>query len=716
MDKNTLKMMLLMAVVVFGFMLINKPKPRQAEKASDSGVTEQVAETRIDSIKPGEAIITYAADYLRQAGTPATDEAGNTVYDYTAPGVILTLTDGKVSGDIAVDDKTISYDDVVASRFPDDFTLEQKSRAASSLREALADASRYKSFARHRMAPVAEGDTAPIILQNDVMTLEFSRKGGMISRAVLSGKDRSRDYFTYFPSKVDPEKVDTMPVVMFDSRDASYSFTLRTSEQNVETSEFYFTPVQLNDSTLLMTLDLGNGASWGLRYTLPADSYVAHIDIVQKNITSVIPSSTDHIGFKWSMDMPRQERGRTFEERNSQVVYQYPGEKPDNINGMKDGSVTLENTAKWIGFKNQFFSNVIIAKTPFQRGGTMAQRKLQGDDYIKHMDADMTLDYNVREEVPAQFDFFIGPNLYPLLNKIDSQLTAEGDKDLRLNRLVPLGWSWLRWINTLIVIPVFNFLSGFISSYGIIILLLTIFIKIILFPLTYKSFMSQAKMRVLAPEIKEINEKYPGKENAMVRQQKTMALYSKAGASPFSGCLPMLLQMPILIAMFSFFPSAIELRGENFLWAQNLAAPDVVLTLPFKIPFYGDHVSLFCLLMTITNIIYTRLNMQNQPSSQSMPGMKWMMYLMPLMFLFFFNDYAAALSYYYFLSLLITIIQTYLFRHFVNEKKLRQRMMEKAANAKPKKSGFMARLAEAQRQQQEQLRKQQAARNNNRRR
>jgi YidC/Oxa1 family membrane protein insertase len=213
-------------------------------------------------------------------------------------------------------------------------------------------------------------------------------------------------------------------------------------------------------------------------------------------------------------------------------------------------------------------------------------------------------------------------------------------------------------------------------------------------------------MRVLAPEIKEINEKYPGQENAMVRNQKTMALYSRAGASPFSGCLPMLLQMPILIAMFSFFPSCIELRGQSFLWADNLAAPDVVLNLPFTIPFYGSHVSLFCLLMTAVNIIYTRINMQNQPSTSSTPGMKWMMYLMPVMFLFFFNDYAAALSYYYFLSLLITIIQTYLIRRFTDEKKLRKQMMENAAKPK-KKSGFMARLEEAQRRQQAMMKEQQ---------
>ncbi|MDE6581478.1 MAG: membrane protein insertase YidC, partial [Duncaniella sp.] len=273
-----------------------------------------------------------------------------------------------------------------------------------------------------------------------------------------------------------------------------------------------------------------------------------------------------------------------------------------------------------------------------------------------------------------------------------------------------LGWSIFRWINTLIVIPVFTFLGKYITNYGIIILLLTIFIKLILFPFTYKSYLSQAKMRLLTPEINAINEKYPGNENAMKRQQETMALYSRAGANPLSGCLPMLLQMPILVAMFSFFPSAIELRGEHFLWAKDLSAPDAVISWHTHIPFisstFGNHISLFCLLMTVTNIIYSKINMASQPSQSSMPGMKWMMYLMPLMFLFIFNNYAAGLSYYYFLSLLITILQTYIMRRFVSEEKMRAKMAENARKPK-KKSGWIARLEEAQRQQQAALREQQ---------
>ena len=322
------------------------------------------------------------------------------------------------------------------------------------------------------------------------------------------------------------------------------------------------------------------------------------------------------------------------------------------------------------------------------------------------------MDYSSTSANPVSVDIFFGPNLYPLLKGLDKQITTQEGENLDLTSLIPLGWPIFRWISTLIIIPVFTFLSQFISNYGIIILLLTIFIKIILFPLTYKSLVSQAKMRVLAPDIKEINEKYPGQENAMTRNQKTMELYSRAGASPFSGCLPMLLQMPILIAMFWFFPSCIELRGESFLWAKNLAAPDVIFTLPFTIPWYGNHVSLFCLLMTATNIIYSRINMQNQPSSQGMPSMKWMMYLMPVMFLFIFNDYASGLSYYYFLSLLITIVQTYIFRACIDDEKVRARLRANAAKPK-KKSGFMARLEEAQRRQQAMMREQQAAQRKN---
>ena len=375
----------------------------------------------------------------------------------------------------------------------------------------------------------------------------------------------------------------------------------------------------------------------------------------------------------------------------------------DDLDANSDDSESLNGRVRWVAFKNQFFSSVIIARNAFN-SAELNSVNLKTENYLKDMTMAATLPYTVADGTAASFDWYFGPNDYPILSSLDDELGY--DDGLSLTRLIPLGWGLFRWINTIIVIPVFTFLGSFISNYGIIILLLTIFIKLIIFPFTFKSFKSQAKMRVLAPEIKEINEKYPNQEDALKRQQETMALYSRAGASPFSGCLPMLLQMPVLIAMFSFFPSAIELRGQSFLWAHDLSAPDAIFTLPFSIPFYGNHVSLFCLMMTVVNIIYMKVSMQNQPTSQGMPGMQMMMYIMPVMFLFIFNDYASGLSYYYFLSLLITIVQTWIFRRVIDEKKVREQLLANARKPR-KKSGWMARLEEASRQAQAAQRQQQ---------
>ncbi len=456
-----------------------------------------------------------------------------------------------------------------------------------------------------------------------------------------------------------------------------------------------------------MALQLAPDAYWGIEYTLPkGESYVVRMRVVQKNMAALVQSNNRNLGFSWTQDLARQERGRMFEERNSALYYKYAGGSVENLSESKDKTEERKAKIRWIGFKNQFFSTVMIADRPFNTAD-FSSTVLHGSDYLKNFQAEaVSNDYDWNSPNPASFSLFIGPNLYPLLSDLDR--TVMTDDDLDLTRLVPLGWTLFRWINTGIVIPVFTFLGKFISNYGIIILLLTIFIKLILFPLTYKSFRSQAVMRVLAPEIKAINDKYPGTENAMTRQQKTMALYSQAGANPMSGCLPILLQMPVLIAMFAFFPSCIELRGQSFLWAHDLSAPDAIISWSGNIPlitkYFGNHISLFCLLMTATNIVYTYLNSQNQ--ANSMPGMKWMMYLMPVFFMVFFNNYAAGLSYYYFLSLLITIIQTYAFRFFIKDETVRARMKENAKKPK-KKSGFMARLEEMQRQQQAMLREQQ---------
>ena len=691
MDKNTILGLLMMAAVVFGFMYLNKPSEEeiQAQRALQEQAERQQRQLDDEAARRAMALdsITSAETYtLRRVIATAGVADSTGLLTFTTADVKLTAdADGNISGSVNALDTTVSVNDLLANDYSA-LTRQQAIDATDNLRRAIADGDRYGSFGRH-----LHGDSSTVVLENDLLKLELANKGGIISQATL------KDYDTYVGG-------DTTLVKLFSPQTSGYSFILSSASQRFDTGNFYFTPVVENDSTVLMKLDLEKGAMWGLRYTLRPDSYVVKIEIVQSGMNTIIPSSVASIDMQWSQKMARNETGRTFEERNSGIFYKYSGESPDNLSETSDDSKSLNQKVKWVSFKNQFFSSALIPTSAF----TAAELKstVINDDprYLKQMEMKATMDYSSTSANPVSFDLFLGPNLYPLLASLDD--TVSPDEDLELTHLIPLGWSLFRWINTLIIIPVFTFLGSFISNYGVIILLLTIFIKIILFPFTYKSYMSQAKMRVLAPEIKEINDKYPGNENAMVRQQKTMQLYSKAGASPFSGCLPLMLQMPVLIAMFSFFPSCIELRGEAFLWAKDLSAPDVIFTLPFTIPFYGNHVSLFCLLMTVTNILYTQINMQNQPSSASMPGMKWMMYLMPLMFLFFFNDYASGLSYYYFLSLLITIIQTYIFRRCVNEKKVREQMMANAAKPK-KKSGFMARLEEAQRRQQAMLREQQ---------
>ncbi|WP_305733788.1 membrane protein insertase YidC [uncultured Duncaniella sp.] len=690
MDKNTLTGLLLMGLVIFGFMWLNKPsaeeleRQRQERARMEAEATQKAADLSdltLDSITPAETASIAAT--IRELGQSDTLIGLTRLH---VDNVNLTLdAQGQVAGTVEANGQQIP----VAPLLANDVASMKPSVAAAAvrnLREGLATAARYRGFARH-----LSGDSTTVTLANNLLTLEISNKGGAIARASLN------DYKSY----------DSTAVTLLAPATDSYSFTLTSATQRFETSEFFFTPVVENDSTVTMMLDLGDGASWGIRYTLHPDSYLVGIDVVQSGMQAIIPSSVATMDFTWHQKMRRLEAGRVFEERNSALYYMFPDGDVDNLSEGSDDSEEINQRVKWVSCKNQFFSAVLMARSNFA-AADLSSRILEHDpDYIKKMEIALTLDYSATLANPASFVMYLGPNSYPIMKDVEKNIFP--DENMHLTNLIPLGWPIFRWISTLIIIPVFSFLGSFISNYGIIILILTIFIKVILYPFTYKSLISQAKMRLLAPELKAINEKYPGNENAMIRQQESMALYSRAGANPMSGCLPMLLQMPVLVAMFWFFPSAIELRGESFLWAKDLAAPDAIISWTADIPLisstFGNHISLFCLLMTITNIVYTYLNMQTQASS-GMPGMKWMMYLMPLMFLFIFNNYAAGLSYYYLLSLLITIIMTFIFRKVVSEEKMRAKMAENAK--KPKKKGWMAtKLEEAQKQQEAMLREQQ---------
>ena len=709
MDKNAIIGMLLMGVVIFGFMWLNQPS--EAELAQRRAAAEQAAtEAAMQQAEAGAAFgvtdtitaaeIATLKSTVMQFGHAA-GEGEKAVYTLINGGVSVTLQNGELSGSITLDGGSMgSLSEALATTTAN---VAFHNRLVAQVRTLINDYTRNGSFANF-----LNGRDSTIVLENEVLRVEVSSLGGQISSVTL------KDYNDHKDFNVD----DVNPVKLFDAETNSYSFILNTNSQRFDTKDFYFTPVQLNDSTVLMQLDLGGGSKFGIRYTLPAGRYDVAMDVLQEGMDKVIPTNIPNLDFAWRQKMSRHESGRMFEERNSGLYYKYSGGDVDYLSETSNDDEQMQDKLKWVGFKNQFFSSILICKSYFN-GADFESRVIPTEDpdnrnFLKTMSMESSLDYNSTDPMPAQFNFYFGPNLYPLLSSYDELVSP--DEDLKLTKVIPLGWPLFRWINTGFIIPVFNFLGSFIPSYGLIILIMTILIKLILWPLAHKSYKSQARMRFLAPDIKALNDKYPDKEQAMQKQQKMMDLYRQAGANPMSGCLPLLLQMPILVAMFTFFPSCIELRGQSFLWVKDLSAPDAIVSWDAQIPFitnyFGNHISLFCLLMTVVNIIYTRINMQNQAGSQSMPGMKMMAYLMPVMFLVFFNNYAAGLSYYYFVSLLITILQTYGYRHFVSESKMRA-MMAEAARKPKKKSGFMARLEEAQRQQQAMLAEQQRRKNNN---
>lgn len=673
MDKNTLTGLLLMAAVLFGFMWLSQPSDQNGpSKQQSNEQTVRKTDNNGDNLAVSPIDSTSLVMAVRAMGTKTANGC------YTLSNDYFTLTADSlngINGEYHFGGVTASVADIISGKASLDAVSTAK--ASKELHKIIDNALRYEGFARY-----LNGKSTEKVLENDLVRVTLSSLGGRISQVELK--------------KYKTEVGDTASnILLFRHATDGYGFRFNTADQRINTRDLNFDVRTEGDSAVIMTLAPAEGAEWAVRYVLPDDSYTVKMELIQKGMDNILPANTSSIEFGWNQKMGRNEVGRTFEERNSAIFYKYIGENVDELNANGDDEESLSGRLRWVAFKNQFFSSVIIARNSFS-SAELASKDLKTADFLKDMNMTATVPYTVADGTAASFDFYFGPNDYPLLSSLDEKLGYD-DEGLSLTRLIPLGWTLFRWINTIIVIPVFTFLGKYIANYGIIILLLTIFIKLIIFPFTFKSYKSQAKMRVLAPEIKEINEKYPNQEDALKRQQETMALYSRAGASPFSGCLPMLLQMPVLIAMFCFLPSAIELRGQSFLWAHDLSAPDYVLSLPFTIPFYGDHVSLFCLLMTIVNIVYMRVSMQSQPQSAGMPGMKVMQYIMPIMFLFMFNDYASGLSYYYLLSLFITILQTYIFRHTIDEKKVREQLLANARKPR-KKSGWMARLEEAQKQ------------------
>ena len=551
------------------------------------------------------------------------------------------------------------------------------------------------------LAAAREAAPEEFTVENDVMSVRFSTRGGQVTGVTL------KDYRKYAPRKEEGR-----PVEMMDPETAQFGMTFYVknglNNVDVNTLDYVFdaAPVETaadGSRIVVMRLPVSGDASLEYRYTIhnttaPERDYLVDFDVRLVNMAAEMANQTQ-IRIDWAASTYQNEKGFKNENMYTTVAYRFPGDSSVEELSMSEEERSKEVTTSvnWVAFKQQFFSSVFIAPENVSyanMGFTTAQ---PGSGYVKNFRAQMTVPYTADTE-GYDFAFYYGPNKYSILKKVTA---TEGD-DLYMERLIPLGWGIFGWVNRWFVIPVFDFLRNYIPSFGIVILILAVLIRLIISPMTYKSYVSMAKMRLIKPQVDELAKKYPKQEDAMKRQQATMELYKKAGINPMGGCIPLLIQMPILIAVFRFFPASIELRDQPFLWADDLSSYDSILNLPFSIPFYGDHISLFALLMAASMFFYSYYNYQQTASTQTqMPGMKFMMvYLMPVMLLLWFNSYASGLCYYYLLSNLLTIGQTLVIRRMVDDSKIQAIMQANAARkSNGKKSKFQQRYEELMRQQ-----------------
>jgi len=524
-------------------------------------------------------------------------------------------------------------------------------------------------------ASAAVGSAKMITLENKKIKVKLSTQGGRPYRVEL------KDY----------KKYDSTAVNLCDGEDNVFGFKFIAQNRSILTSNLFFTP-QVKD-TLIVANDKQQTVSLRLLvnqnqyieyvYSLDPDSYKLNFKVNFVGLKDILPTNTNSVDFLWQVDAPQLEKGKSWELQSTSVYYKHlDAEVSDLTPNAEKKEENITTKLKWVGFKQQFFSSFLIADNFISSASVKYVKALPSSTNLLRFSSNMTFPLDSKSDCSLPLSIYYGPNHYKTLTAMN----------LDLEKTIPLGWGIFGWVNRFVVIPIFNFLGGFISNFGLIILLLTIIIKAGLFPLTFKSFLSTAKMKVLKPQVDVINTKYPDKADALKKQQEVMALYKKVGVNPMGGCIPLALQMPFLIAMFRFFPASIELRHQSFLWATDLSAYDSIFKLPFNIPFYGDHVSLFCLLM-VGSMYLTTIQNSGQMGDQNsqMPGMKTMMYFMPIMMLFWFNSYSAGLSYYYFIANMITYGQTYVIRKMVNDEALLAELNENSK--KPvKKSKFQERL------------------------
>ena len=579
--------------------------------------------------------------------------------------------------------------------------------AASEAEADLAQTVRQRRIAAmgEYLTAAQEAEPEEFTVENEVMTVRFSTRGGQITGVTL------KDYTKYAPRGQRDQLIELMDPA---SARFDMSFYVKNGLNNVKvnTMDYVFRaePVETAGDARRVTMRLAVAENAWLEYEYliynkqaPERDYLVDFNVRLVNMAPQMANQTA-IGIDWSNVSYQNEKGFQNENMYTTLAYRFPGESSIEELGMSDGakSKSVSTAVNWVAFKQQFFSSVFIAPQNVSSANMAFDTAAPGSELLKSFSVQMAVPYSAQVE-GYDFAFYFGPNKYAILKKV----TDNNGADLHMERLIPLGWGIFGWVNRWCVIPVVDFLRNYIGSFGIIILILVILVKLVISPLTYKSYVSMAKMRLIKPQVDELNKKYPKKEDAMKKQQATMELYKKAGINPMGGCIPMLIQLPILIAMFRFFPASIELREQPFLWADDLSSYDSIVNLPFSIPFYGDHVSLFALLMAVSLFGYSYFNYQQTASSQpQMAGMKFMMvYMMPIMMLLWFNSYSSGLCYYYLLSNLFTIGQTLVIRRIVDDEKIHAVMQANAARkSKGKKSKFQQRYEELMRQQEAQQR------------
>ena len=547
------------------------------------------------------------------------------------------------------------------------------------------------------------GNVERIVLKNKKVELTFSSKGAYVEQAIIKG-------YVGHNIKVKNGSADKKNLTLFSGADQSISYLLNAKETNINTAELYFVPSEVSDSTVTFIADAGEGKSLTLKYELGQD-YMLHMQMSVQGMAGLFAPGTQTMDVNWKDKARQQERGFSFENRYATLTYHKKDGGTDYLNETKEEiDKSIEEQIDWVAFKNQFFSAVMIAKNNFQSNALMTSiPQEKGSGYLKQYEAKMKTFFDPTGKKASEFEFYYGPNDFRLLQKMEKE--SQFHKDLQMQRLVYLGWPLFRIINRWFTLYVFDFLTSMNINMGIVLILITLLLKLLTYPMVKKSYMSSAKMRVLKPKLDEATKQFDKPEDQMQKQQAMMAEYAKYGVSPLSGCLPMLIQAPIWIAMFNFVPNAIQLRGESFLWIKDLSTFDPIWEWNHNLWLIGDHLSLTCILFCVANVLYTMMTMRQQKDqmvgqqADQMKMMQWMMFLMPIMFFFMFNDYSAGLNFYYFVSLFFSAAIMWALRKTTNDEKLlailEKRYQENKANPK-KQSGLAARLQAIQEMQQKQ--------------